>query len=105
MLAQIKNLVPNPPDPTTIYFARAPYYYDTALLFNTGLPAAMAIIYEDQNVQLYELDQPRPDQPAVDALANPPKLLPNPVFLGYNNGEVRRYPTLDLLLQDGTGKQ
>jgi hypothetical protein len=105
MLTQIKALVPNPPDPTTIYFARAPYYHDAALLFNTGLPSAMALIYDGQNVQLHEIEQPLPDKIIIDALSNPPKLLPNPIFLGYTNGEVQRYPTLDALLKDGIGKQ
>jgi hypothetical protein len=105
MLAQIKTLLPDPSNPTTIYFAGAPSNYHTVLLFNTGLPAAMSYVYGDRKVELHEIEQPLPDPVISDALAKPPKLRPNAVFLGYKGGNVLRYPSLEALLQEGTGKE
>jgi hypothetical protein len=105
ILAQIKKLVPDPPNGATIYFAGAPYYYRSVYLFNTGLPAALPLIYDSPNIELHEVEQPLPDPVINDALADPPKLRPNSIFLGYKNGEVRRYPSFHDLVQSGTGKQ
>jgi hypothetical protein len=104
ILTQIRNLLPDTDGPVNIYFAGAPSNYDTVLLFNTGLPAAMSFVSESGNVKLHELDQPLPDPVVGDALSNPPRLRPNAVFMGYREGRVYRYSSLEQLLQAGIGK-
>jgi hypothetical protein len=105
VLAQIGRVAPLTSEPMTIYFAGAPSFYDTALLFNTGLPLAMRFVYEDAQVSLHEVEQTTPDPVIADALATPRRLAPNPVFLGYREGAVVRYPSLDELLRTGVGKE
>lgn len=94
---QIEALVPGGTEPATIYFARAPYYYDTVLLFNTGLGPAVSQRFEGRRqIDLHEMEQPVPPDPVViDALADPPKLKPNAVFLGYEGGRVVRYESIE----------
>jgi hypothetical protein len=99
ILAQIKEQVRNTTEPVTIYFAHAPQDYDTALLFNTGLAAGVSLTNEGRRIELHEMEQPIPDGVVVEALANPPKLRPNAVFLGYKEGKVISYPSVNDLMQ------
>ena len=98
ILAQIKRHIPTTSEPVSIYFAGAPYDYDTALLFNTGLAAGVSLTNEGRRIELHEMERPLPDPAVDDALANPPKLRPNPLFLGYRGGNVVNYPSLSELL-------
>jgi hypothetical protein len=105
VLTQIHDRLPYPDGPATIYFAGAPEYYDTVLLFNTGLPAAMSFVTDTGQVVLHEIEQPLPDPVVIAALADPPQLQPNPIFMGYRDGgRVVRYDTLEELLKTGVGK-
>ncbi|HKP51953.1 MAG TPA: hypothetical protein VJ183_04790 [Chloroflexia bacterium] len=100
ILAQITEKVPATTEPVTIYFAGAPYEYDGALLFNTGLAAGVSLTNERRRIALHEMEQPVPPDPIViDALSDPPKLGPNPVFLGYKEGMVISYSSLSGLMQ------
>ncbi len=99
ILAEIKEQVRNTTEPVTIYFAHAPQDYDTALLFNTGLAAGVSLTNEGRRIELHEMEQPIPDGVVVEALADPPKLRPNAVFLGYKEGKVISYPSVSDLMR------
>jgi hypothetical protein len=105
ILNQIQGYVPAGVEPVTIYFAGAPSYYGSVLLFNTGLPSAMSLVYGDRKIELHEVEQPLPDPVIQAALANPPVLKPNPLFLGYKDGVVTRYPSIESLMQAGLRKE
>lgn len=105
ILNQIQGYVPAGVEPVTIYFAGAPSYYGSVLLFNTGLPSAMSLVYGDRKVELHEVEQPLPDPVIQAALANPPVLKPNPLFLGYKDGVVTRYPSIQNLMKAGLKKE
>ena len=104
LLTQVKALEPEPPRPATVYFSGAPANYKTALLFNTGLPSAMSLIYPTGGVDLHEVEQRLPDPVIQDALKTPPVLRPNPLFMGYSDGVVQEYSSMDQLLR-ATGKR
>jgi hypothetical protein len=101
VLAQIRGIVAGTPDPVTIYFAGAPSRYGSVWLFNTGLPSSMGYLFEGRQVELHEIEQPLPDPVIQDALATPPKLRPNALFMGYKRGRVSRYSSLQDLLAAG----
>jgi len=100
LLAQVKQLHPNPALPATFYVANPPYSYKEVLLFNTGLDSAMSMIYHDwTNIQGYSTAED--DAQVNAALADPSKLGPNPIFLRYENGKMVDYPSLRALVNAG----
>jgi hypothetical protein len=105
ILRQIQTFVPDSQQPVTIYFAGAPTYYKTVFLLNTGLASSMSYLYPDRVVDLHEMEQPVHDPVVTKALATPPSLGPNPIFLGYRSGIVSRYPSLQALVQAGLKKE
>jgi len=102
LLAQVKELHPNPALPATFYVADPPYNYGDVLLFNTGFDSAMSMIYNDwTNIKAYNLDE-RDDDATINAsLADPSKVGPNPIFLRYEDGKIVDYPSLQALANAG----
>ena len=100
LLAQVRQLHPNPDLPATFYVANPPYNYRGVLLFNTGLDSAMSLAYNDwENIQGYSLAE---DFAQVNAaLADPAKVGPNPIFLRYEDGKMVDYPSLQALANAG----
>jgi hypothetical protein len=105
ILRQIQTFVPDTTQPVTIYFGGAPTYYKTVFLLNTGLAASMTYLYPDRPISLHEIEQPLPDPVIKQALATPPKLGPNPIYLGYRNGMVSLYPSMQALVHAGLKKE
>ena len=100
LLAQVKQLHPNPTLPATFYVANPPYSYKEVLLFNTGLDSAMSMVYHDwTNIQGYSTAED--DAQVNAALADPSKVGPNPIFLRYENGNMVDYPSLRALVNAG----
>jgi hypothetical protein len=100
LLAQVKQIHPNPALPATFYVANPPYSYKGVLLFNTGFPAAMSHVYNDwTNITSYSVEQDHTQVTA--ALADPSKLGPNPIFLRYEDGRIVDYPSLQALVAAG----
>src|SRR5436190_7626036 len=97
VLSQIQASVPDPGKPTTIYFAGAPSTYGKVLLFNTGLPSGMSYVFPGGSVELHEVDVAQPDDVIKDAMSSPPKIKPNPLFLGYLGGKVEKFQTIEAL--------
>ncbi len=100
LLAQVKQLHPNPRLPATFYVANPPYSYDSVLLFNTGFDSAMSHIYNDwTNISAYNIGE---DTAQVEtALSDPTKVGPNPIFLRYEAGKMVDYPDLPALVKAG----
>jgi hypothetical protein len=65
----------------------------------------MGYIFEGRKVELHEVEQPLPDPVIADARANPPRLRPNALFMGYKGGKVYVYPTWQQLLASGIVKK
>ncbi len=105
ILRQIQTFVPDTNQPVTIYFGGAPTYYKTVFLLNTGLAASMTYLYPGRPIDLHEIEQPLPDPVIKQALATPPKLGPNPIYLGYRNGVVSPYPSIQALVHAGLKKE
>ncbi|MEO5951880.1 MAG: hypothetical protein ABIQ44_05350, partial [Chloroflexia bacterium] len=100
ILAQIKQLHPNPTLPATFYIANPPYSHKDVLLFNTGMDAAIFHVYNDwTNIKSYSLTE---DTAQIQsALADPNMIGPNPIFLRYENGKIVEYPDLQTLKAAG----
>jgi hypothetical protein len=99
ILEQIQSRLPDTGAQVTVYFAEAPATYDSVLLFNTGLSAALRFYYDKPHVELHEVEQPVPDPVIAEALADPSKVRPNAVFMAYRNGQVVTYSSFEALLQ------
>jgi hypothetical protein len=104
-LSQIQSYVPDTTEPVTIYFGGAPTNFKSVFLFNTGLSASMAYLYPGRAITLHEIEQPLPDPVVKQALATPPQLGPNPIYLGYRNGIVTPYPSIQALAHAGLKKE
>jgi hypothetical protein len=100
LLAQVKQLHPDPVLPATFYVAHEPYNYKSVLLFNTGFDTAMNHVYNDwDNIRGYSVKE---DAALVqEALADPSKIGPNPIFLRYEEGRIIDYPSLQALVDAG----
>ncbi|HMA32832.1 MAG TPA: hypothetical protein VKY74_00020 [Chloroflexia bacterium] len=97
ILAQIRALHPDPARPATFYMANPPYSYRGVLLFNSGFSQAPGYVYQDyRTITGYELQEHAGQVQA--ALADPAQLGPHPVFLRYEAGRVREYPSLAALV-------
>jgi hypothetical protein len=103
ILREVEVLHPDPQRPTTIYVANPPYGYKGVLLFNSGFDTAMHLVYLDwPRMRAYNLEQHTVH--VAEALADPSKVGPNPIFLRYEEGHIVSYPSLQALAQaDGFG--
>lgn len=100
LLAQIKQLEPNPTRPATFYIANPPYSYKNVLLFNTGMDAAIFHVYNDwTTIKSYSLIEDTTQIQA--AMLDHDAMGPNPIFLRYENGQIVKYPSLVSLIEAG----
>jgi len=98
ILREVEVLYPDPQLPATFYVANPPYSYKGVLLFNSGFDTAMHLVYLDwPNMRAYNLAQHTVH--VKEALADPAKLGPNPIFLRYEEGHIVPYPSLHALAQ------
>jgi hypothetical protein len=100
ILWQVRQMFPDPPRPVTFYYAGEPERYMSVYLFNTGFDSGLRLAYRDwEQVQAYKASPPSPE--VAQALADPSKLGPNPIYIRYDDGRIVQYPSLPALV--GTG--
>ena len=100
ILTEVREKFPDPSRPVTFYYSGEPERYKNVYLFNTGFDSGLRLIYRDwEGVNAYKASPPSPE--VAQALADPSKLGPNPIYIRYEEGRIVEYPSLPALVEAG----